>query len=113
MNEGLGKDFYRKGNSVKRFVARGQTFMWCVRNPKNINIFVRVPGREDRVTGVTEKLFMCQMFMWWTLFGIPGRRTHAKAFMAQDRAVLRCYRLRYLLSRLNTSPKMCDSLLGT
>ena len=50
--------------------ARGQKFMCCVRNPRNINIFVRVPGREESgsrpggsVTGVTEKLFMCQMFM--------------------------------------------------
>ena len=41
---------------VSRPVARGQKFMCCVRNPRNINIFVRVPG-------VTEKLFMCQMFM--------------------------------------------------
>ena len=32
-------------------VARGQKFMCCVRNPRNINIFVRVPGREDRVSG--------------------------------------------------------------
>ena len=44
--------------------------MCCVRNPRNINVFVRVPGREESgsrpggsVTGVTEKLFMCQMFM--------------------------------------------------
>ena len=36
---------------VSRLVARGQNFMCCVRNPKNINIFVRVPGREDRVPG--------------------------------------------------------------
>ena len=55
---------------VSRPVARGQKFMCCVRNPRNINIFVRVPGQEDAgtrpggsVTGVTEKLFMCQMFM--------------------------------------------------
>ena len=33
---------------VSRPVARGQKFMCCVRNPRNINIFVRVPGREDR-----------------------------------------------------------------
>ena len=53
-----------------RPVARGQKFMCCVRNPRNINVFVRVPGREESgsrpggsVTGVTEKLFMCQMFM--------------------------------------------------
>ena len=32
-------------------VARGQKFMCCVRNPRNINILVRVPGREDRVPG--------------------------------------------------------------
>ena len=44
--------------------------MCCVRNPRNINVFVRAPGREESgsrpggsVTGVTEKLFMCQMFM--------------------------------------------------
>ena len=55
---------------VSRPVARGQKFMCCVRNPRNINVFVRVPGREESgsrpggsVTGVTEKLFMCQMFM--------------------------------------------------
>ena len=32
---------------VSRPVARGQKFMCCVRNPRNINIFVRVPGREE------------------------------------------------------------------
>ena len=29
-------------------VARGQMFMCCVPNPRNMNLFVRVPGREDR-----------------------------------------------------------------
>ena len=60
----------RVGGGVSRPVARGQKFMCCVRNPRNINVFVRVPGREESgsrpggsVTGVTEKLFMCQMFM--------------------------------------------------
>ena len=55
---------------VSRPVARGQKFMCCVWNPRNINVFVRVPGREESgsrlggsVTGVTEKLLMCQMFM--------------------------------------------------
>ena len=55
---------------VSRTVARGQKFMCGVRNPRNIDVFVRVPGREKSgsrpggsVTGVTEKLFMCQMFM--------------------------------------------------
>ena len=60
----------RVGGGVSRPVARGQKFMCCVRNPRNINVFVRVPDREESgsrpggsVTGVTEKLFMCQMFM--------------------------------------------------
>ena len=51
-------------------MARGQKLIFCVRNPRNINVFVRVPGWEESgsrpggsVTGVTEKLFMCQMFM--------------------------------------------------
>ena len=55
-------------------VARGQMFMCCVWKPRNINIFVWVLGREDRwpggsVTGATEKLFMCQMFicLFWPL----------------------------------------------
>ena len=50
--------------------GQGSKFMCCVRNPRNINVFVRVPGLEESgsraggsVTGVTEKLFMCQMFM--------------------------------------------------
>ena len=53
---------------VSRPVARGQRFMCCVRNPRNINICVREPGREDSgtrpggsVTGVTEKVFMCHL----------------------------------------------------
>ena len=60
----------RVGGGVSRPVARGPKFMCCARNPRNINVFVRVPGREESgsrpggsVTGVTEKLFMCQMFM--------------------------------------------------
>ena len=28
--------------------ARGQSFMYCRRNPRNINLFVRIPDREDR-----------------------------------------------------------------
>ena len=39
------------GGGVSRPVSRGQKFMCCVRNPRNINIFVRAPGREDRVPG--------------------------------------------------------------
>ena len=53
------------GGGVSRPVSRAQKFMCCVRNPRNINVFVRVPSREESgsrpggsVTGVTEKLFM-------------------------------------------------------
>ena len=70
----------RVGGGVSRPVGRGRKFMCCVRNPRNINVFVRVPGREESgsrpggsVTGVTEKLFMCQMFMclfWPLIFGV-------------------------------------------
>ena len=67
---GPGGSHDRVGGGVSRPVARGQKFMCCVGNPRNINVFVRVPGREESgsrpggsVTGVTEKLFMCQMFM--------------------------------------------------
>ena len=28
--------------------ARGQSFMYYLRNPRNINLFVRIPDREDR-----------------------------------------------------------------
>ena len=28
--------------------ARGQSFMYYPRNPRNINLFVRIPDREDR-----------------------------------------------------------------
>ena len=35
------------GGSPNRW-ASGQTFMWCVRNRQNINISIRVHGREDR-----------------------------------------------------------------
>ena len=41
----IHKFFRRLPGSPDR-VARGQKFMCCVRNPRNINIFVRVPGRE-------------------------------------------------------------------
>ena len=30
-------------------MARGQSFMCCVRNPRKTNVFVRVPSREDGV----------------------------------------------------------------
>ena len=81
------------GGGVSRPVAMGQKFMCCVRNPRNINVFVQVPGREESgswpggsVTGVTEKLFMCQCLCafssplnWYrqTLFlGGVDKRTH-------------------------------------
>ena len=49
---GWGGGLPTGGGGVSRPVARGQKFMCCVRNPRNINVFVRVPGRvpgrEDR-----------------------------------------------------------------
>ena len=51
------------GGGVSRPGGQGSKFMCCVRNPRNINIFVWVSGREDRWPVVTEKLLMCQMFM--------------------------------------------------
>ena len=64
--------------------GQGSKFMWCVRNPRNINVFDRVPGREESgsrpggsVTGVTEKLFMCQMFMSnYVPFPAPKKEVH-------------------------------------
>ena len=54
-------------------VARGQTFVCCVRNPRNINKFCPGTRPGGSVTGVTEKLFMCQMFMclFWPLTRDP------------------------------------------
>ena len=46
----LSCDCLGEGGSTDR-VARGQMFMCCAQNPKNINSFVRVPGREDRWLG--------------------------------------------------------------
>ena len=42
--------------------ARGQSFMYYPRNPRNINLFVRVPDREDRWPRRPEN-FMCKSFM--------------------------------------------------
>ena len=36
-------------------------FMYCVRNPRNINTFVRVPGREDRRPG--ENVYVPNVYM--------------------------------------------------
>ena len=60
--------------------------MCCVRNARNINVFVRVPGREESgsrpggsVTRVSDKLFMCQMFM--CLFRPLGMVEELKVFL--------------------------------
>ena len=37
--------------------ARGQSFMCYPRNPRNINLFVRIPDRDGPVTGATGKKF--------------------------------------------------------
>ena len=76
-------------SGVSRPVARGQKFMCCARNPRNTNIFVRVPGREESgtrpVTGVTEKLFMCQMFMCLFRPLISGKGKHINKFAGLSR----------------------------
>ena len=36
--------------------ARGQSFMYYPRNPRNINLFVRIPDREDRCPGRPERV---------------------------------------------------------
>ena len=58
------------GGGVSRPVARGQKFMCCVRNPRNINVFVRVPGREESgsrpggsVTEVTEIVYVPNVYV--------------------------------------------------
>ena len=43
--------------------TRGQSFMYYPRNPRNINLFIRIPDREGPVTGATGKSFMCRSFM--------------------------------------------------
>ena len=39
-------------------VTRGQVFMCCVRKPRHINNFVRVPGREDQWRGDRENVYV-------------------------------------------------------
>ena len=41
--------------------ARGQSFMYYPRNPRNINLFVRIPDREDRWPGRPEKNLCAQV----------------------------------------------------
>ena len=60
---GVSRSVVRGG--VSRPVARDQKFMCCVRNPRNISVFVQVSGREESgsrpggsVTGVTENFFL-------------------------------------------------------
>ena len=49
--------------------AGGQTFMCCVRNPRNIKIFVWVPGREDRWPGWPSNCLCatCSCAFFWPL----------------------------------------------
>ena len=41
--------------------ARGQSFMYYPRNPRNINLFVRIPDREDRWPGRPEKVLCAKV----------------------------------------------------
>ena len=41
--------------------ARGQSFMCYPRNPRNINLFVRIPDREDRWPGRPEKVLCAKL----------------------------------------------------
>ena len=87
------------GGSPDR-VARAQTFMCCVRNPRNINSFIRVPGREDRWPGWPRNYFAPNVYVpflaprfvlgekvpnfskifpgFWNFFGTP--RKHPETF---------------------------------
>ena len=41
--------------------ARGQSFMYYPRNPRNINLFVRIPDWEDRWPGRPEKVLCAKV----------------------------------------------------
>ena len=41
--------------------ARGQSFMCYSRNPRNINLFVRIPDWEDRWPGRPEKVLCAKV----------------------------------------------------
>ena len=41
--------------------TRGQSFMYYPRNPRNINIFVRIPDREDRWPGRPERVLCAKV----------------------------------------------------
>ena len=110
------------GGSPDRWPG-GQEFMCCVRNPRNINVFVRVPGREESgsrpggsVTGVTEKLFMCQMFMclFWPLKGggvlcISCSRLVSAPFFHRFCVSVSSF-FSYKNSTLPSCPGLCSSL---
>ena len=59
---------------------RGQSFMCYPRNPRNINLFVRIPDREDRWPGRPEKKFMCKFLCRWKPKGDGGNGT-AKTYV--------------------------------
>ena len=67
---GWGGGFYRPG-------GQGSNVYVLCAEPKEHNHFVRVPGR---VTGVTEKLFTCQMFMclFWPLSSVVQKAQFRK-----------------------------------
>ena len=59
----------RWGEEVSGRVSRGQRFMCYLRNPRNINLFVQVPDREDRWPGWPDRV-LCAKVLW--AFSAPG-----------------------------------------
>ena len=53
----------RVARGVSRQVARGQKFMCCVRNPRNINNFVRVPGERIGDRGDGEIVYVPNVYV--------------------------------------------------
>ena len=98
-------------------MARGQTFMCCVRNRRNI---VTRPGGS--VTGVTQKLFMCQMLPFLALLlkqhPLPffkGNSTRGEMFqILTERFSSKCtyYHCKLRFFEMNRSPQIAIKPLG-
>ena len=54
---------HTRGRGSPDRVARGQMLMCCVQNARNINIFVWLPGREDRWAG-WRGICLCAKCLW-------------------------------------------------
>ena len=58
--------------------ARGQSFMYYRQNPRNINLFVRIPDREDRWPGRPEKFYVQKFYV---PFLLPNKYPAPRKFM--------------------------------